>query len=312
MKDSLVIGSRGSKLALWQAQWVQSHLSALRPEANVRIEIVKTSGDIMHDAPLAIIGGQGAFTKELEQALLDRRIHIAVHSLKDLPTIIPAGLALTAVMEREDARDALVMPEGVAGGSIMSLVEGARVGTSSLRRRAQLKSLRPDLFLKDLRGNVDTRLRKLDVGEFDAIVLASAGLRRLGLAHRISAPVPVRELVPAVAQGALGIETRMDDEDTNRLVAQLDHAPTHAACTAERALLRQLGGGCQVPIAAHAAVRGDVLSVEGLVAALSGEEVLRETSEGLVTDAERLGEELAARLMEWGAARLLADSVVTV
>jgi hydroxymethylbilane synthase len=266
----------------------------------------------MHDIPLAIIGGQGAFTKELEQALLDRRIHIAVHSLKDLPTIIHAGLALSAVLEREDARDALVLPEGVAGGSIMSLVEGARVGTSSLRRRAQLKSLRPDLVLKDMRGNVDTRLRKLDAGEFEAIVLASAGLRRLGLAHRISASVPVQKLLPAVGQGALGIETRSDDEDTNRLVAQLDHAPTRAACTAERALLRQLGGGCQVPIAAHAAMRGDKLRLEGLVAALSGEEVLREASEGSAADAERLGTELATRLLERGAARLLADGVMTV
>src|SRR2546423_9836412 len=256
MKSTYIIGSRGSKLALWQANWVQAQLTALRPEANVRIEIFKTSGDVMRDVPLAVSGGKGAFTKELEEALLDRRIDIAVHSLKDLPTILPDGLVISAITERADPHDALVLRADASqtDATLRSLPEGAIVGTSSLRRQAQLRFLRPDVQIRDVRGNVDTRLRKLDEGQYDALILASAGLRRLGFAARISASVSPDVMLPAVGQGALGIETRAADADTNTLIELLDDAPTRAACTAERALLRALGGGCQVPIAAHASV----------------------------------------------------------
>ncbi|HEX7175586.1 MAG TPA: hydroxymethylbilane synthase [Pyrinomonadaceae bacterium] len=315
MRDELIIGSRGSKLALWQAEWVRARLAALSPRLDVRVEVVSTSGDVLKDAPLSVIGGQGAFTKELEHALLERRIDLAVHSLKDLPTVIPDRLTLAATPAREDARDALVLPAGTSGGGVVSVLDlpaGARVGTSSLRRRAQLRHLRPDLVLNDLRGNVDTRLRKLDAGEFDAIVLAAAGLRRLGLAGRISAHVSPDELLPAVGQGALGLEARADDEETLSLVARLDHAPTRAACEAERALLRQFGAGCQVPIAAHATVEGLFLKLEGLVAAPSGEDVLKASVVGFMGDAEGIGEELAHRLMARGAAFLLAGAATAL
>jgi hydroxymethylbilane synthase len=307
MKDHLIIGSRGSKLALWQAEWTRARLAELYPLVQVSIEIIKTSGDVKFDAPLAVIGGQGVFTKELEEALLERRIDLAVHSLKDLPTTLPTGLMIAAITEREDTRDALVLREGltIEQPSIKSLPQGSIVGTSSLRRLSQLKYLRPDLIIKDLRGNVDTRLRKLDAGEYDAVILAAAGLRRLGLAHRISAPLAIEEMLPAVGQGALGIETRMDDSATNEIVSLLEHAPTRAACTAERALLFALGGGCQVPIAAHATVKGARLRLEALVA---GEgRIIRDSIEDGVEHAARAGELLAGQLREQGADELLAE-----
>ena len=305
----IIIGSRGSKLALWQSEWVKARLEALDPEASVRIEIFKTSGDVMRDVPLASIGGQGAFTRELELALLDRRVDVAVHSLKDLPTVVPEGLSITATPEREDPRDALVLRAGLdePEASLRNLGQGAVVGTSSLRRIAQLRHLRPDIQIKDLRGNVDTRLRKLDAGEFDAVILASAGLRRLGFARRISAAIETEEMLPAVSQGALGIETRAEDEETNALVSCLDHAPTRAAVLAERALLRSLGGGCQVPIAAHATIEGKRLRLDGLVASLDGSQVMRDSNEGDAAQAEAVGEALAARMLERGAASLLDE-----
>ena len=306
----IIIGSRGSKLALWQSEWVKARLEALDPGVEVRIEIIKTMGDVRTDVPLSTIGGQGAFTKELEVALLDRRVDVAVHSLKDLPTVTPEGLAITATPEREDPRDALVLPAGPAAraNSLRALAEGAVVGTSSLRRIAQLKHLRPDVRIKDLRGNVDTRLRKLDEGEYDALILASAGLRRLGFGGRISAAVAQEEMLSAVGQGSLGVETRSDDAVTNALVSRLDDPRTRAAVTAERALLRSLGGGCQVPIAAHATVEGGRLRIDGLVAALDGSQVLRDGLEGDATDARRVGEELAVRLLGRGAGELLKES----
>jgi hydroxymethylbilane synthase len=310
----IVIGSRGSKLALWQSEWVQARLEALDPAVSVRIEIIKTLGDVRTDVPLSTIGGQGAFTKELEVALLDRRVDVAVHSLKDLPTVTPDGLAITATPEREDPRDALVLRAGseAQANSLKSLAEGAVVGTSSLRRIAQLKHLRPDVQIKDLRGNVDTRLRKLDEGEYDALILASAGLRRLGFGERISAAIEQTEMLSAVGQGSLGIETRSDDAETNALVARLDDPRTRAAVLAERALLRSLGGGCQVPIAAHATVQGGRLNLDGLVATLDGTQVLRDRLEGAASDAARIGEELAARLLEHGAGELLRETPTQV
>ena len=306
----LIIGSRGSKLALWQSEWVKARLEALDPEVSVRIEVIKTSGDVMRDVPLSSIGGQGAFTKELELALLDRRVDLAVHSLKDLPTVVPEGLSIAATPEREDPRDALVLRAGAdaSDASLRNLSRGAVVGTSSLRRIAQLRHLRPDVRIKDLRGNVDTRLRKLDAGEFDAVILASAGLRRLGFADRISAAIETDEMLPAVSQGALGLETRADDAETLALVSRLDHAPTRSAVLAERALLRSLGGGCQVPIAAHATLDGGRLRLEGLVASLDGAEVIRDSFEGDASDAASVGEALAALMLGRGAGSLLADT----
>jgi hydroxymethylbilane synthase len=307
MNKEIVIGSRGSKLALWQSEWVKARLEELG--ARVRIEIFKTSGDVMRDVPLATIGGQGVFTKELEVALLDGRIDVAVHSLKDLPTVNPEGLSIAATPEREDARDALVLrADADAGGaSIERLAGGSVVGTSSLRRIAQLKHLRPDVQVKDLRGNVDTRLRKLDAGEYDALILASAGLRRLGLGRRISAAIETDVMLPAVSQGSLGVQTRADDAETNTLVSRLDDAATRAAVLAERALLRKLGGGCQVPIAAHARVEGGRLRLDGLVASLDGSRVIRDSIETDTLEADAAGDALAARLLERGAGELLSE-----
>jgi hydroxymethylbilane synthase len=307
MNREIVIGSRGSKLALWQSEWVKARLEEMG--ARVRIDVFKTQGDVMRDVPLSTIGGQGAFTKELEVALLDRRIDVAVHSLKDLPTVNPEGLAITATPPREDARDALVLRAGAdaSGASIESLAAGSVVGTSSLRRIAQLKHLRPDVRVKDLRGNVDTRLRKLDEGAYDAVILASAGLRRLGLGRRISAPIETDVMLPAVSQGSLGVQTRADDSRTNALVSRLDDAATRAAVLAERALLRKLGGGCQVPIAAHAVVSGGRLHLDGLVASLDGSRVIRDSIEGASAEAGGAGDALAARMLERGAGELLSE-----
>jgi hydroxymethylbilane synthase len=308
MKSQLIIGSRGSKLALWQAEWVRSQLKTLHPQADVRVEIIKTTGDVMKTEPLKMIGGKGVFTKELEEALLSHHIDVAVHSLKDLPTMLAEGLFIAAITEREDPRDALVLrPGGLAieNPSIRNLHEGAVVGTSSPRRLAQLKHLRPDLCIRDLRGNVDTRLRKLDAGDYDAVILASAGLRRLGFESRISAAIPPEEMLPAVGQGALGIETRDGDVETIELLSPLNHQPTRAACTAERALLRALGGGCQLPIAGHAATHAGQLRLEGLVAALDGDVIIRDEIAGEASEAQELGQTLGARLLERGAVSLL-------
>ncbi|OLE55223.1 MAG: hydroxymethylbilane synthase [Acidobacteria bacterium 13_1_20CM_3_53_8] len=309
MKSHLIIGSRGSKLALWQSEWVKAQLEELHDGLEVFIEIIKTSGDANLRAPLAVIGGKGVFTKELEEALLDERIDLAVHSLKDLPTVLPDRLSISAITEREDARDALILNPNlfIEKPSIKNLPQSAVVGTSSMRRMAQLKHLRRDLEIKDIRGNVDTRLRKLDEGEYQAIVLASAGLRRLGLSNRISAAIGTDEMIPAVGQGALGIETREGDVETNALLSSLNHAETRAACTAERALLRALGGGCQLPIAAHAMVNDGRLKIEGLVAAVSGEAVVRASTEGAASEAEAVGNELASILRRQGADSILKD-----
>lgn len=311
MTSVLTIGSRGSRLALWQAQWTKETLTSLHAGLEVRIEIIKTSGDMIRDLPLAVIGGKGVFTKEIEEALLDNRIDLAVHSLKDLPTLLPDGLQLSAITEREDARDALVLRADslTSDASLESLPGGAIVGTSSQRRLAQLKHLRGDVQIKDIRGNVDTRLRKLDAGEYDAIILASAGLRRLGFGQRISQFIPAEKMLPAVGQGALAIETRAGDEETIRLVTPLNHEPTRAACKAERALLRALGGGCQTPIAAHAVIREDQLKLDALVASISGDLIIRDTLEGEISRAEHAGVTLAERLLELGADALLNEMI---
>jgi len=302
MARPLVIGSRGSKLALWQAEQARERLKLLNPGIEIKIEIIKTTGDVKSD-PLSVIGGKGVFTKELEDALLDGRIDMAVHSLKDLPTILPDRLSISAICEREDARDALVLRAGFEG-SLATLREGAVVGTSSQRRLAQLKALRRDVIVRDLRGNVDTRIRKLDEGQYDAVILASAGLLRLGLEDRISTRIPVAEMLPAVGQGAIAIETRSDDEFTVQTTSKLDHRETRVACLAERAFLRGLGGGCQLPIAAHATIDGDALTLDGLVAKPDGSEIWRDSLSGSLDNAEQLGSTLATTLLERGAAFL--------
>jgi hydroxymethylbilane synthase len=292
----LVIASRGSQLALWQARWVSAQLTALGHEC--RIEIVKTTGDKITDVPLAKVGTKGLFTKEIEEALLDGRADLAVHSLKDLPTELPEGLVLAAVPEREDPRDAVV------GKCLADLPRGAKVGTSSLRRAAQLRKLRPDLAIESVRGNLDTRLRKLDEGQYDAILLAAAGLKRLGWGDRIAEILPAEIMCSAVGQGALAIETRASGAGFDAIRA-MDHADTHAAVLAERGVLGALGGGCQVPIGAHATVEGGRLRLLGLVASPDGGEVVRGESEGPASEAESLGRALGNELLERGARRIL-------
>jgi hydroxymethylbilane synthase len=304
MARPLVIGSRGSKLALWQAEQARDRLRSLNPTIDIRIEIIKTTGDVKND-PLSVIGGKGVFTKELEDALLDGRIDIAVHSLKDLPTTLPERLAISAVCEREDARDALVLRSDISieNSSLLNLPQHAVVGTSSQRRVAQLKALRGDVVVKDLRGNVDTRIRKLDEGQYDAVILASAGLVRLGLQERITARIEINEMLPAVGQGAIAIETRTDDEFAVEATARLDHPETRLACLAERAFLRGLGGGCQFPIAAHAITDREQLKLDGLVARPDGSEILRASLTG--DNAAEIGSTLAAELLNRGAGALL-------
>jgi len=306
MKDHLVIGSRGSKLALTQAGMIKAELETLNPSIEIRIEIITTSGDLKTD-PLSIIGGKGVFTKELEEALLDGRIDIAVHSLKDLPTIIPARLAIPAICKREDPRDALVLSGKLknSNASLEALPKGATVGTSSPRRLAQLQHLRGDLVIMELRGNVDTRLRKLDEGQYDALVLACAGLRRLGLEQRISAPLPTSQMLPAVGQGALGIETRADDGRAIDVVGKLDHKFSRLACLTERAFLRSLGGGCELPIAAYAVVREKRIRLDGLVIDRQGKEIIRDRISGGLDEVETLGAQLGKQLLERGASELL-------
>lgn len=309
MKDQLVIGSRGSKLALIQAGMIKTQLETAQPSRTVRIEIIKTSGDVSTD-PLSVIGGKGVFTKELEEALLAGRIDLAVHSLKDLPTIVPEGLLIAAICKREDPRDALVLRKAgkKSPASVLDLPQGATIGTSSPRRLSQLKHLRRDLVVNELRGNVDTRLRKLDEAQYDALILACAGLRRLGLDDRISAPLSITEMVPSVGQGALGVETRADDRESIEAVSKLDHKFTRLACAAERSLLRSLGGGCQLPIAAYAVVREKRIRLDGLVADRAGLRVVRERVSGGLDEAESLGQRLAEQLLTQGAGELLAES----
>lgn len=307
---NLIIGSRGSKLALWQSNWIKSRLEEAHSGLEVTIEIIRTTGDKLTEASLVKIGGKGVFTKEIEEALLDRRIDLAVHSLKDLPTTLPDGLGIAAITQREDVRDALIVAgrHGKEVRSIRDLPAGASVGTSSLRRAAQLRHQRPDLQILELRGNVETRLRKLDEGQYDAIILASAGLIRLGYADRITAGIETDEMLPAVGQGALGIESRLDDDKTNRILDMLNHWPTRHAVEAERAVLRRLGGGCAVPIAAHARPDEDHPSeiiLEALVSDVDGRQVIRHQISGDATKGAELGDQLAQTLINAGARDLL-------
>lgn len=300
----LIIGTRGSKLAVWQAEWVHAKFREVEPALSVSLKRIKTTGDKILDVPLATIGGKGLFIKEIEEALARAEIDLAVHSLKDVPTQLPDGLEILAFPEREDPRDALISRHGLA---FDRLPQGARVGTSSLRRQAQLLARRPDLSIVMLRGNLDTRLRKLDEGEFDAIILAAAGLRRLGWSDRVTEWLPPDIFIPAIGQGALALEGRSDDEFVRNLAGRLDHLPTRASVTAERALLERLEGGCQVPIAAHATIDGETLSLSGLVASVDGRRVVRDSVQGRVEEAHGLGVRLAERLLAQGGEEILKE-----
>lgn len=310
MKNKIVIGTRGSKLALWQAEWVKSELERMNPGLVVELNKIKTTGDKILDVPLAKVGGKGLFVKEIEEALLAGEADLAVHSMKDVPTEFPEGLHLPVICKREDPRDAFITAKKDGAfriGRFTDLPEGASVGTSSLRRACQLKSLRPDLKIEQLRGNLDTRLRKLDEGQFTAIILAAAGVRRLGWADKIAETLDVKVSLPAIGQGAIGIECRIDDEFINGLIAPLNHKETSVCVRAERACLKKLEGGCQVPIAAHASLSGDRLMIDGLVGSVSGDKIIRAHIEGSPDEAEALGTKLAGDLLAQGADKILSE-----
>ena len=296
-KDTIIIGTRSSKLALWQADYVMECLQKKYPELHVEKKLMTTKGDKILDAPLAKIGGKGLFTKELEQDMLAGGIDIAVHSLKDMPTEVPDGLIITAITKRYDPGDAFVSNKVK---SLAELPQGAVVGTSSLRRKAQLLHARPDLVVKDLRGNVNTRLRKLDAGEYDAAVLAVAGLKRLGFGDRITEVLPKSMILPAVGQGALAIEAREDDAETRELVTFLNDEATVACAKAERAFLARVEGGCQVPVGVYATPEDSGLHVEAVIASLDGKRLYRDHVSGQVKDAETIGTQLADKLLDMG------------
>jgi len=297
MEKEIQIGTRGSKLALWQANWVQSELLKAHPSISIQITIIKTKGDKILDVPLAKVGGKGLFVKEIEDALLEGKIDLAVHSMKDMPAELPTGLTIGAIPQRENPQDVLISKSGC----LADLPEGTRIGTSSLRRASQLLFTRPDVIIHPLRGNLDTRLRKLDQGDMDAIVLAAAGVRRLGLEHRIAEYLDSSIMLPAAGQGALCIEVRTGDEDTGALVGKMDHAETRTVVLGERAFLHRLGGSCQVPIAAHGRVEGGRFQLSGLIAEPDGSRVFREDLAGPAASSETVGAELAKKLMDQGA-----------
>ncbi len=301
-KKKLVVGTRGSQLALWQANHVKSALESKFPYLSVELCIIKTKGDKIQDVPLAKVGGKGLFVKEIEEALLEGRIDVAVHSMKDMPGNIPDGLCIGAIPERESPADVLISRDGAP---FSKLKKGAKIGTSSLRRGAQLKHARPDIEIVPLRGNLDTRLKKLETEDLDAIVLAAAGVRRLGLEEKITEYLDESVMLPAVGQGALCIEIRENDPDAGPLIAALDHDSTRKVVAGERAFLNRLEGGCQVPIAAHGRLNGDTLELNGLVADLDGSVVFKETVSGPSRDAEKLGVKLAERLLNKGAGPIL-------
>jgi hydroxymethylbilane synthase len=339
-KSKIVIGTRGSKLALYQAEFIRSELKRLYPDLEIELSKIKTTGDKILDVPLAKVGGKGLFVKEIEDALLKNEVDIAVHSMKDVPTEFPDGLHLAVICKREDPRDALIIPPhppltkgGRRGGRrikentksppcslIFNLPKGATIGTSSLRRSCQLLHIRPDLKILQLRGNLDTRIRKLDEGQFNAIILAAAGVKRLGLENRITEILPVNISLPAIGQGAIGVECRVNDEVINNLIAPLNHPETSLCVRAERAFLKKLEGGCQVPIAAHARIekRGKnkkfkiqnskfKLIMDGLVGSISGDRVIKGRIEGDPDNTESLGITLAEDILSRGALEILNE-----
>lgn len=303
-RATLVLGTRGSKLALQQSQWFQTRLHEVAPDVQVTLRKIQTSGDKIVDVPLAKIGGKGLFVKEIEEALLAGEIDLAVHSMKDVPAQLPDGLEILCVPPREDARDALISRDG---RRFMDLPQGARIGTASLRRQAQLLNARPDLCIDMLRGNLDTRLRKLKEGQFDAIVLAAAGLHRLAWAQEITEYLDPVVSLPAIGQGALGIEGRGEDHFVRSILDRLNDQTTGTAVTAERAFLNRLEGGCQVPIAAHATLSDGQLTLDGLVASIDGKTIIRDEIRGKSGEAYALGVQLAERLLARGGDKILRE-----
>ncbi len=299
---NLKIGTRGSKLALTQADLVAEKIKKIMPEAVIEIRIIKTSGDIMQDISLLKIGGKGVFVKEIEDALLSNTIDLAVHSMKDVPTEIPEGLEFAAILQREDARDILASRDN---RKLEQMPKGAKIGTGSLRRSAQLLDILPDAVIVPLRGNLDTRLRKIETENLDGVIVAAAGMKRMGFVQRITQFLPVELMLPAVGQGALGLEVRAGDNELKKNLAKINHAPTNTEIAAERAFLRRLGGGCRLPIAALGKLERDKLSLEGLVAAPRGSGIVRDKVQGSVFEAEELGKRLAEMILERGGKKFL-------
>lgn len=304
MKKSIIIGTRGSQLALYQAKLVKATLENIFPDLQVELNIIKTKGDKILDVALSKIGDKGLFTKEIENALLDGTADIAVHSLKDLPTKLPEGLKLGAVMERGEFRDALVSVKGL---KLADLKAGHVVATSSLRRQAGLLKLIPEIVLKDIRGNVNSRLQKMEEGYCDAMIMAAAGLQRLGFEKYITEILDPEEITPAVSQGAIAIETRIGDTEVDELMARLNHIPTWEAITAERAFLAHLEGGCQVPLGCYSKVENEQLTLSGFVASVDGKEYIHETISGALSDGAGLGVQLAEKMLDRGAGPILKD-----
>jgi hydroxymethylbilane synthase len=304
MKKNIKIGTRGSKLALWQANWVKSALISINPSLSVDLFIIKTKGDKILDVPLAMVGGKGLFVKEIEEALLDGRIDLAVHSMKDMPAEIPHGLCIGAVPERETPNDVLISKNGLL---FSELISGSRIGTSSLRRSAQLRHARPDIVILPLRGNLDTRLKKLETENMDATILAAAGVKRLNYESRITEYLDENIMLPAVGQGALCIEIRENDAEIEPIVTALDHQKTRSAVIGERAFSSCLEGGCQVPIAAYGTIEKYIFTLSGLVADIDGKTILKKTLSGPVEQSESIGVKLADSLISMGAKKILEN-----
>ncbi len=303
-KELIRIATRGSMLALQQSGIIKAAMEKLWPEIGFELQIIKTTGDKITDVPLAKVGGKGLFVKEIEDALADGSADMAVHSMKDVPAVLPAGLEILAIPERDDPRDALIIRKGKTIGD---LCHGALIGTSSLRRAAQMRALRPDFEVRNLRGNLDTRLRKLDEGGYDAILLAAAGLKRMGWQDRVTMYMDPVEFVPAIGQGALGIEARSEDHRIRRFLAPLNHPETAAAVRSERSLLKELEGGCQVPIGGYARIAGNIVELSGFVASLDGMQLFRAAGAAPLQDAAALGKRVALELLDLGAKKILDE-----
>lgn len=307
MKNKLIIGTRGSALAIWQTNWVKGRLKEFYPGLQIQIEIIKTKGDKILDTPLSKIGDKNLFTKELEQALIDKKIDLAVHSLKDVSTRIPDGLIIAAITEREDVRDVFVSPNGKNEIRFDNLPKRAKIATGSLRRKCQLLNYRNDLQIVDIRGNLNTRFAKLDSSDWAGMILARAGVVRLGWSQRITDIIQLDVMLPAVGQGAFGIETRINDEYTNELVKKLNHLETEISTGAERALLHYLEGGCQIPIGAYGRIESGIFKLDAMIGSLDGKTVIRKSISGQPDQAKDLGIKLAQRLLDAGGREILEE-----